>query len=61
MMVVHIGANDLPNDMNTIKKVKKKVQSIREIDVNQEMQIALSGIINRKDNNFAENIKERNT
>ena len=37
------------------------VQSIREIDVNQEIEVACSGIINREDNNFAEKIKDRNT
>ena len=61
MLVIHTRTNDLPNDMNTIKKVKKVVQSIRKIDVNQEVQIAFSDIINQKDNNFGENIDERNT
>ena len=46
--------------MNTIKKVKKVVQSIREIIVNQEIQVAFSDIINREDNNFAEKIEECN-
>ena len=30
-------------------------------DVNQEIQIAFSGIADREDNNFAENIEECNT
>ena len=47
--------------MNTIKKVKKVVQSIREIVVNQEIQVAFSDITNREDNNFAEKIEECNT
>ena len=42
MLVIHAGKNDLPNGMNTINKVKKVVQSIREIDVNQEIQIVFS-------------------
>ena len=42
MLVVHAGKKDLPNGMNTINKVKKVVQSIREIDVNQEIQIVFS-------------------
>ena len=41
--------------------MSKVIQSIREIDFNQEIQIAFSGIVNREDNNFAENIEERNT
>ena len=61
MLIIHTGTNDLPDDMNTIKKVKKVVQSIREIHVNQEIEVAFSCIINREDNNFAEKIKNRNT
>ena len=53
--------NDLPDDMNTTKKVKKVVQTIRETDVNQEIQVAFFGIINREDNNFAEKIEKHNT
>ena len=60
-MVIFTGTKDLPNDLNTIKKDNKVIQSIREIDFNQEIQIASSGIVNREDNNFAENIEERNT
>ena len=48
MLVKHTRTNDLPNNMNTIKKVKKVVQSIRKIDVNQEIQNAFSGIINQE-------------
>ena len=61
MLIIRTGTNDLPDDMNTIKKVKKVVQSIREIHVNQEIEVAFSCIINREDNNFAEKIKDRNT
>ena len=61
MLVIHIETKDLTKDMNTTKKVKKVIESIREIDFNQEIQIAFSGIINPVDNNFAEKIEERNT
>ena len=61
MLIIPTGINDLPDDMNTIKKLKKVVHSIHEIDVNQEIKVAFSGIINREDNNFAEKIKDRNT
>ena len=61
MLIIRTGTSDLPDDMNTIKKVKKVVQSIREIHVNQEIEVAFSCIINREDNNFAEKIKDRNT
>ena len=53
MLILHTGTN-------AVKKVKKVVQSICEIAINQEIQVAFSGIINRIDNNFAEKIKDRN-
>ena len=61
MLVIHTGTNDLLNDMNTIKKVKKVIQSIGKIDIQQKIQIAFSGIINWEDNNFAGKIEERKT
>ena len=61
MLIIHTRTNDLPDNMNTIMKLKKVVQSIHEIDVNQEIKVAFSCIINREDNKFAEKIKDRNT
>ena len=37
MLLKHTRANDLPNDMNTMKKVEKVTQSICEIDINLEI------------------------
>ena len=37
------------------------IQSIPQIDVKQEIQIAFSGFINREDNHFAEKTEERIT
>ena len=54
ILFIHSGTHDLPNDMDTIKKLKKKmVQSINELEFSEEIQIDFSGIINPKDNNFA--------
>ena len=60
-MATYTGTDDPLNDMNTIKKVKKVIQRIREIDVKQQIQIAFSGFINREDNHFAEKTEERIT
>ena len=60
MLIIHTGTNDLPDDMNTIKKLKKVVHSIHEIELLLLLKY-YSGIINREDNNFAEKIKDRNT
>ena len=61
MLVIHTGTNHLLNVMNTIKKVKKVIQSIGKIDIQRKIQIAFSGIINWEDNNFAGKIEERKT
>ena len=60
-MVTYTGTGDPLNYMNTIKKVKKVIQSIPKTDVKQEIQIAFSGFINREDNHFAEKTEERIT
>ena len=46
MLVIHTKTSDLPDGINTIKKVKKVEQSICEIDVNQKIQVPFSGVVN---------------
>ena len=58
MLIIHTGTNDLLDDMNTIKKLKKV---IHEIDVKQEIKVAFSGFAIPEDNNFVEKMKDRNT
>ena len=45
---------NLLNDLITIKKMKKVI-------INEKIWNTFPGIIDREDNNFAENFKERNT
>ena len=47
-IVIHTRTSDLPNDFDTISKMKKVIKSIREIAVNQEIQITFSGVINQE-------------
>ena len=50
IIVIHTRTNDLPNDLNTIRKMKKVIKSIREIEVNQEIQITFFRVINQENN-----------
>ena len=61
-LFIHSGTHDLSNDMNSIKKLKKKmVQSINELDFSEEIQIIFSGIIDPKYSNFTSKIEKCNT
>ena len=41
-------------------KVKKVITTLKEIDINNEIQIAFSSVIHRDDQDFEEEIKENN-
>ena len=60
MIIIHIGTNDIQNKVNMLQKVQKVITTIKEIDVNSEVQIALSGVIHIDDQDFEEEIKEIN-
>ena len=42
MIIIHTGTNDIQNKVNTLQKVRKVITTIKEIDVNNEVQIAFS-------------------
>ena len=52
MIIIHTGTNDIQNEVNTLQKVRKVITTIKEIDVNNEIQIAFSGVIHRNDRDF---------
>ena len=60
MIIIHTGTNDIQNKVNTLQKVRKVITTIKEIDVNNEIQIAFSSVIHRDDQDFEEEIKEIN-
>ena len=43
--------------VNTLQKVRKIIATIKEIDVNNEIQIAFSGVIHRDDQDFEDETK----
>ena len=48
MIIIHIGTNDIQNRVNMLQKVRKVITTIKENDVNSEVQIAFSGVIHRE-------------
>ena len=60
MIIIHTGTNDIQNKVNTLQKVRKVITTIKEIAVNNEIQIAFSSVIHRNDQDFEEEIKEIN-
>ena len=47
--LVHTGANDLANSVNTMNKVRKILKAVEEMDGNNEFRLGFSSIIVRKD------------
>ena len=60
MIIIHTGANGIQNKVNALQKVRKVITTIKETDVNNEIQIAFSSVIHRNDQDFEEEIKEIN-
>ena len=58
MIIIHAGTNDIQHKVNMLQKVRKFITTIKEINVNNEVQIAFSGVIHRDDQDFEEEIKE---
>ena len=49
LIIIHTSTNDIQNNVNTLQKVRKVITTIKEIDVNNEIQIAFSSVIHRGD------------
>ena len=59
-LIIHVGTNDLIKGVNTMRKVSKCVEIIRELDNTENNQIRFSSIIQRTDKDFSNEIKETN-
>ena len=59
-LIIHVGTNDLTKGVNTMKKVRKCLKVIRELDNTENIQIGFSSIIERTDKDFSNEIKEIN-
>ena len=60
MMVIHSGTNDIKNKVNTLQKIRKVINAIKENDVNDEIEIILSSVIHQDDQDVEDEINELN-
>ena len=60
-LIFHTGTNDLTNGVNTMKKVRKLVKVVREIDESEEIKIGFSSVIYRQDKEVDDERKEVNS
>ena len=59
-LIIHVGTNDLTKGVNTMKKVRKCVKVIQELDNTKNIQIGFSSIIQRTNKDFSNEIKGTN-
>ena len=60
IVVIHTGTNDLQNNCNIVKKAKKLVSAVKEVDKDNSVKIAFSSIINCEDEDFKDRINDIN-
>ena len=60
VVIVHCGTNDIPNNINTVKKIKKLVKEIEENNQENIPQVVISSIIKRYDQDYNEEIQSMN-
>ena len=60
MMVIHYDTNDITNKVNTLQKIRKVINAIKENDANDEMEIVLSSVIHRDHQDVEDEINELN-
>ena len=52
VIILHCGKNDIPNEINTLKKLKRLLKEIKRYDTQKKPQVVISGLIKRYDQNL---------
>ena len=60
MVIIHSGTNDITNKVNTLQKIRKVINTIKENDVNDEIEIVFSIVIHRDDQDLEDKIIKLN-
>ena len=60
IVVIHTGTNDLQNNCKIVKKTKKLVSAIKEVDKDTSVKIASPSIINHENEDFKVKINDVN-
>ena len=59
-VILHCGTNDISNEINTLKKLKKLLKEIEGYDTHKQPQVVIFSLIKRYDQDFNEDIKSIN-
>ena len=59
MLVIHSGTNDITNKVNTLQKIRKVINAIKD-DLNDKIEIVLSSVIHWDDQDLEDKINELN-
>ena len=60
VVIVHCGTNDIPNNINTVKKIRKLIKEIDENKHENITQVVISSIIKQYDQDYNEKIQSIN-
>ena len=60
MMVIRSGTNDITNKVNTLEKIRKVINAIKENEAHDEIEIVLSSVIHQDDQDLEDEINELN-
>ena len=58
VIIIHCGTNDIENEINTVKKIKKLVKETDEYDKQNPPKVVISSLIKRYDKDFNDNIAD---
>ena len=59
-MVIRSGTNDITNKVNTLEKIRKVINVIKENEANDEIEIIFSSVIHQDDQDLEDEINELN-
>ena len=56
VIIIHCGTNDIENEINMVKKMKKLVKEIDEYDKQNPPKVVISSLVKRCDQEFSDDI-----
>ena len=59
-LVIHTVTNNLTNGANNIKKLRKLVKCVRDLDIDNKVNIGFSNVMTRSDRNLGQEIRDLN-
>ena len=59
-LVIHTVTNNLTNGANNIRKLRKIVKCVRDLDIDNKVNIGFSNVMTRSDRNLGQEIRDLN-